>query len=650
MPTQKPNDFRGFDGACTLVWGHGGCTAAGLAMTIEPRRRVRQRLLLAPLLAAAIGSSACTTASGAKTGAAPASPPKPAAAAVPAAAPAASPPSANAPAAPAQQAGAPAAGPAAGTFSAELRIPLLDGAFASVPIARVDDEIIELDEVVDAMAMSHEGAAERKEKAGKKDVLAVLDRLVDLRLFVVEARDMKLDELPEVKRTIADFERITLRETLKKRAVKGVVADPAEVEGKYKDATREWKVKSALFKIEAEAKEMTKSLRAGKPFDDVAKAAIEAKKAETIVTTAEVLPPNKMFPQVRAALEKLKAGGVTDPVLVPGGYAVLAVVEVTHRDDPAIKTAAENASVTNRSVATLRKYYEALKKKHAKVNAKAVDRIDLEAKKPGMAALAKSTEVLATIAGEKPITVGDLIEEINRKYFHGTDSAVKEKRLNQEKWYTFDQFLFRRLLDKEAVLERIPEDRGYKKEVANFAREQLFSTFMGRALLPDVRVPEADVRAYYDQHQGEFAYARFFKLDGLAFDSAAHAQAALDTLNAGNEMKWVKEHAEGRVDDARATFRFDGRTISSSAMPPEFTKLLESAKRGDHRLFGGDDGVFYVVKVLEDTPPQRQPFEEAKEAIVKKLYGEKANAKLKEWAAKLRAGHDVEVFITRVGG
>jgi hypothetical protein len=605
-----------------------------------PTRQIlsREQLLIASLLAVVVAGAGCAAAGGARGSAAPA----------PASGTAVS----GASPAPAVKAGPAAPGAAASAEDksfAFLRVPLFDEALSATPVARVDDEVIAMDEIVDALAMSHEAMGDKKASAGKRDALAVLDRIIDMRLFVAEARDMKLDELPELKSAVAQFERITWRELLKKRAVKGVIPDPAEVESKYKDATREWKVKSALFPLEADAKELRAQLDAGKPFYELAKAALESKKATT-VTAAEFLPPSRMLPQVRAALEKLQAGGATSPLQVPGGFAVLGVEEIRHRDDPSIRAAAESASVTNRSVGTLRQYYQALIKKYAKVDKAAIDRLNLEAKKPGLEALAKDRRVLVAITGEKPVTVADLVQEIQGNFFHGVDSAVKEKRLNQEKWTTLDQFLFRRLLDKEAVTERITETPEYKKQVAGFAREQIFSTFVGRALLPDVKVAQADIRAYYDTHASEFSYARFYKLDSIAFDTAKDAQGALDKLTAGTDLKWVKEHADGLAKESGLAYQFQNRTLSSKAIPPELAALLAGTKRGDIRLFAADDKKFYVLQVAEETPPEQQPFEEAREVIAKKLYGEQVNAAVKEWARKLREGHEVEVYITRIGG
>jgi parvulin-like peptidyl-prolyl isomerase len=534
---------------------------------------------------------------------------------------------------------------------ADLRIPLLDRAFETTPAARVDDEVITVGELVETMAESHEDAARKgvasAGAAKKRDVFAVLERLIELRLFVVEARDMKLDELPEVKKAIEDHEKLTARELLKRRAVRGVTPDAADVASKVKEATREWKVKSVVFHFEVDAKDMRKQLDAGGSFDELAEAARKMNQVKAI-TPGEYLPPEKMLPQVRAALETAKVGQVTKPLQVPGGFALLAVEEVRNRENPAVQAAAEQASVTNRSVSTLRQYFQSLIKKHAKVETKAIDRLDLEAAKPGIDALVKSQRPLATIKGEKPITVGDLATEIQSKFFHGVESAAKEKRVNKEKWDTFDQMLFRRLLQKEAAVERISETAEYKKDVASFAREQIFGVFLQRALLPEVKVTEAEVRAYYDAHRAEYTYPRFYKLDSIAFDSAQNAQAALDALRSGNDLKWVREHSEGHADESRLAYKFD-RTFSATAIPAELAALLDGAKRGDARVFAADDEKYYLVQIADDKPAEVRSFEDARQEITKQLYGERANELLKSWAAKLRSGHDVEVFITRIG-
>jgi parvulin-like peptidyl-prolyl isomerase len=90
--------------------------------------------------------------------------------------------------------------------------------------------------------------------------------------------------------------------------------------------------------------------------------------------------------------------------------------------------------------------------------------------------------------------------------------------------------------------------------------------------------------------------------------------------------------------------------VSAKAMTPAFAKATEGAKAGDVRVYPALPDQFYAVKVIEVVPPAAQPYEEAREAIVQKLYGEAVQRSLEDWFAKLRKVHPVQTYLTRIGG
>ena len=49
------------------------------------------------------------------------------------------------------------------------------------------------------------------------------------------------------------------------------------------------------------------------------------------------------------------------------------------------------------------------------------------------------------------------------------------------------------------------------------------------------------------------------------------------------------------------------------------------------------------------TPPSAQPFEEVREPIIQKLYGETVQKSVEDWIAKLRKAHPVQIHLARVG-
>ena len=76
---------------------------------------------------------------------------------------------------------------------------------------------------------------------------------------------------------------------------------------------------------------------------------------------------------------------------------------------------------------------------------------------------------------------------------------------------------------------------------------------------------------------------------------------------------------------------------------------LSGAKEGDYRMYASPEGEAYVVQVAKEFPPASSPWRQVKDGIRDKLFAEKVPAAIKEWADKVRAHHEVEVYIVRAG-
>jgi hypothetical protein len=138
-----------------------------------------------------------------------------------------------------------------------LQAPLTSPLFAGFPIAVVNEEVIALGDLTSALESAHEGTKEHAVKQpASVDFNAILKRLINLRLIVQEAREMGMDELPEVKKAVEDNRKVIKRELLIADLAKDVKADEAEVEKLRREMVREWKLKSVLFEKEEDAKKI----------------------------------------------------------------------------------------------------------------------------------------------------------------------------------------------------------------------------------------------------------------------------------------------------------------------------------------------------------------------------------------------------------
>ncbi|HEX8960723.1 MAG TPA: hypothetical protein VF775_04050, partial [Geobacteraceae bacterium] len=141
-----------------------------------------------------------------------------------------------------------------GGFYVPMKVPLGSSLFAKIPVAIVNDDKISFGEYSDVVMSVHQALTEEKEGASSgKSLELLLNRLINIRLFVQEARNIELDQLPEVKEALDNGYKKILREVLYRRVAEKAKPDAKEVETAYKAAVKEVKLKPLEFAKEDDA-------------------------------------------------------------------------------------------------------------------------------------------------------------------------------------------------------------------------------------------------------------------------------------------------------------------------------------------------------------------------------------------------------------
>lgn len=531
----------------------------------------------------------------------------------------------------------------------ESKVPLVDDATSDCPAARVGSEVVTLGDLEAVLAAAHEADSEKGPDAVKKggDVKALLERLIQIRLIALEAREMGLDRDPATAEAIREDEEAALTQALERKAIADVRADAKEADASYRAAVQQYQVLSVLCQKKEEAQRISAAARGGKRLEDLAKEAVAAKRCKG-GAVSEFLKGDDLGAAVAAAARTLKEGQVSRPVPVAKEYAVLRVERTRFVEDPKAKEDAFKANLSRRRHEALDAYYSALVKKYARVDGALLRRLDLEAKKPGFQALAKDQRTLAKVQGEPPITVGILATAIGKKFFHGMEGPIRDHQVNRLKEPVFRQMLYRRLFLKEARAQRLQETPRFAKDTADSTRQQLFGTFLDKVVRPSTKVTEAECKAWYDQHQADYTTPRMLRLEAIAFKTQAAAQAAMDKARKGTDFGWLRNNGDGQVSPGTEVLTLQGETVSARALPASLIAALAGSKSGDFRLHPGANQ-FNLVHVLADTPPQVEPYQDAREAIARTIYVQNAGKIVKDYADKLRKSVGVKVYLSRIG-
>jgi parvulin-like peptidyl-prolyl isomerase len=530
-----------------------------------------------------------------------------------------------------------------------LKVPASSSAFSRFPVALVNDDPVIMQDLTEILAQSHEGKEAGKERAGKLEFDKILERIINTRLIIQEAMNIGLDDQPEYKSLLEINERQILSGLLMDEMVKDVKPDPAEVEKRFREKVVEWKIKSVLFDKEDDAKVMAAAVKAGKSFEELAAKAVSAKTA-TGGEQGEYLKPGKLLPAVATAGAALETGGVSQVLKVTPDketkFLIFKLEDKRWPEDPKARQQAEQEALADKKNQVLEQYRASLFKQYVKIREKVLDGLDYESPKANLEKLTTDTRIVAEVKDGQPVTVGDLTEGLASHFYHGLEKAAEEKTVNRMKRDILIKLINRQLIRKEAVQRGIDRSDAYKDRLRDFKNSTLFGLFVKDVILPDIKMKQGDLIAYYEDHKGEYTYPEMLKLKGLAFADRRNAETALARLKKGDDINWVRANAEGLEDTSDDVMSYDGRVLMKKDLPEGMRKSLAKARTGDFILYQSPDGHFHVLAVQEAIPPRQMPFEDVQDQIKQKVFDDKVDRAIADWSAKLRAAADIKIYLS----
>jgi hypothetical protein len=528
-------------------------------------------------------------------------------------------------------------------FGSDEKLPVIDGKKA---VATVNEEPITLEELNKAIAASHT-IRPRGEKAGRIDYSDIMDRLINTRLILLEARNMGLDELPEIKDTVAKFSREALRELLLIFYVKDIRANEEDIERLYKESIKEWKLKSIRFKKEKDAKEVDAQLKAGGDFDEVVNKAVEWGIAEADVDGIYLKTKDLAIP-VAEMVSEMEVAAVS-PILSIGkkGFIIFKLEDIRYPEeaDPAARQQAQRQALDQKRVEATRNYYSELKQRYAIVDEALLDELDYASREPGFERLLQDKRVLVQIKGENPITVGDFTQTVKNEFYHGIELAIEAKRINKQKVTILENSLQKKLLLQEALRQGIDKTDAYRQKVKEYENSVIFGMFIKKAIIPDIKLTLAELKTYYKEHAEEYTDPEMMRIKSLVFDKRSDAVEAIDKLKKGTDFNWLGSHAEGQVDPhTRGLLKLEGKPIMVKSLPEKVKKALSGSLAGDFRLYESPENHFYALYIYEIIPARQQSFEAVRQEIARTVHKEKTRQMVELWAAQLKDYYPVEIY------
>jgi hypothetical protein len=528
-------------------------------------------------------------------------------------------------------------------FAAEGKLPVIDGKAA---VATVNDEPITLEEFNRAIAASHAARSGAK-TAGRIDYSKIINRIINTRLIMLEARNIGLDDLPEIKKMVADYSQETLIKFLLEEHVKDIKPDQGEVEKIYQEMVKEWQISSVRFKREEPARNFEEKIKGGNNFEETVKSVLDEGIAEA-GEVGQLLKDEDLAPQIAQVVAKMEIGS-TSPVIAIGkkGFIILRLEgkRFPEEEDAEAMKRARLQVLNQERVKAAKDYYQDLRKKYVKINEELLDGLDYESEEPGFEKLLEDKRVIVEVSGEQRITVGELTVALKQKFFHGVERAIKAKEINKKKYVVLEGIVEERILLKEALKKGIDKSDEYKNEIKEYEISVLFGAFINKVIVPDIKIDQKELKAHYQENIKNYTFPEMMRIKELVFASKSDAVSAVEKLRKGTDFDWLSSKAEGQVDkNTGGLLRFKGELLTVSSLPEGVQKTISGANPGDFRLYESPEGYFYVLYIYHLVPGAPRPFKSVQNDIAKEVFRDKVVKAVEDYAARLKEYYPVKIY------
>lgn len=516
--------------------------------------------------------------------------------------------------------------------------------FDETPVALVDDAPITKYDLWAAMEQQRDEAGDHPEN-NEQELRAVLERLINSRLIVLEAKNIGLDETKEVKGQLESYAKRQLQIELMRNHLQGIEPDPAQVEEMYRKISREVKLHSLVFPAGPEARLFLEEVKKG-DFEKLAKRYLDEGKA-TEQKDEKYMKIKDLRPEVASEVYSMEVGDLSKIYLTEDGHLLYRLVDSRFVEDQAAREEAVRIVVENMRSKKAMEYSFTLQDKYLTFDEELYKQLDFST---DLEKLLQDKRVLAKAkkdGDQFTITVADLAAELKRSFFHGADKAAQQDMLTERKEAAIANMIFKYTSELEARHLGLDQTEEFKKKIADFEISTLFSAFMGKLILPEVKVSEEGIRTYYEKHIDDFSSPAMLQMKSLVFNDLPSAEGALDKLRKGADFNWVSANAANLAGpDTPGILPLDKNLLSLTALPEDLQDLARDAKRGSALLYSPAESKLHYVLLLESVfPPEPQPYEQARAEAGKKVFNERSEELLAEWLTKLKEEYPVRILL-----
>ena len=464
--------------------------------------------------------------------------------------------------------------------------------------------------------------------AGTLNLSQFVQKLIDDRLIVQEARRMGMEDYPEVQQAIRAY---ILRESVVRlhdeEIVKKVTVTEDEIRNYYRKNYEQFSLGLIEVDSEERARQIFEQLREGADFKEL------VQKYSTLPSQKDggevVLRRNSLAPSIEKAVSDLKPGEFTDVLKIQNKYYIIKLINRKEAPDEGLESVRVNIERAVRKQKEKERSDEYLKY----LRERAIIQIDNEifssiniSGKSDVEKLSQDKRILVQVNGSI-LTVADFM-------------AIAKSSPGKSKETILNEWIDQKVVDHEALNRHYDTRTDLKEMVGRYENQVLKNTFIKRVILPQITLSDEELKHYYLTHQESFGKPTLFKIQQITGKNEDSAQDIRNSINKGADFSWL---AKNRSVDSAASEGGNIGWITRAEMPEPLKKIIETLKPGDISPVLKIDSNYRIIQLLDRKEGEVEEFEQVEKTVYRAAFEERVNALLSSFISRLKKDADITI-------
>jgi len=480
-------------------------------------------------------------------------------------------------------------------------------------LAIVNGEHITKDDLKYSLEVAHR--REDISSAGTLNLSQFILKLIDDRLIIQEARNMGMEEYPEVQQAVQEY---ILRESVVRlhdeEIVQKVQLTEKDIIDYYKKSYESLKLGIVEFNSEEEAKEQLELLKNGNNF------------------TGKEIALNRysVTPQMEKAISNLKPGEISDVIKTQHKYYIMKLIDKKEAPDEElerVRGSIEKAIRKRKERERSDEYLKYLRERSTiKIDHELLSTLKLNSGSNEEKYLLQNKTILAEVNGST-LTVGNfaMIATSNQK-------KSKEEILND--------WIDRKIVDHEALSRHYEMKAVLGNMVDRYKNQLLKNTFIKRVIAPQVTISEEALKDYYLTHQKKFTKPDSFKIQQITVKSLDKAQDILDNLQKGADFSWL---AKRWSVDTSVENGGEMGWLTESDMPKPVKEIVVTLKPGDVSPIIEIGSLYSIIRLQDRKEGEVEEFDKVKDAVYRACFEDQLNTILNKYVSQLKKDSEIKI-------